>query len=608
MPRVTFNPSGRNVDAPAGEGLLTVAARAGIALRAPCGGRGRCGKCHIVVENAPEADAVEIEAIAPDEIARGVRLACRLTVKGDMVVTVGSESLLYDERILVDGSVGGRPAAPAIVATEFELVEPSLEDNRDDLARLAAAVGRETEHLRGRLHSLRALPGVLRDGGFRGVAVMDSRRLLDVVPPDSAPSVLGAAFDLGTTTLAGALVSLPTGEILATSSRANPQAVHGDDVVSRMDHARGGAEELDGLRRLVAGCFDEMLGEMLDVAGASRDRVYRATVAGNTVMTHLFLGIPPDNIAVAPFAPAVTSAVKAPAAELGLEVSESAVVETLPCVAGYVGGDIVGGMLASNVDLQTGVTLYVDIGTNGEVVMARDGEMWACSVAAGAAFEGARIAQGMRAAAGAIDKVSIDGDDISCTTVSAGSPRGICGTGLIDAAAVMLDSGVLESTGYLADPGSGEGAIAKRLVEHQGQTAFELAEGDAGKVYLTQRDLRELQLAKGAICAGVTILMSEMNVTGSDIDRVLLAGGFGTFVDGLNVLKVGLLPGGIDVSRIEFVGNAAAAGAREVLVSDSHSRRAAEIARAVQYVELSGRADFQMAFAEAMMFPGAGGD
>jgi uncharacterized 2Fe-2S/4Fe-4S cluster protein (DUF4445 family) len=304
--------------------------------------------------------------------------------------------------------------------------------------------------------------------------------------------------------------------------------------------------------------------------------------------------------------------VSAPAAELGLGASASAEAATLPCVAGYVGGDIVGGLVATGVAEMHGVTLYIDIGTNGEVVLARDGELWACSVAAGPAFEGARISQGMRAAAGAVDTVRLGPDGVEVTTIAGGSARGICGTGLIDAAAVMLECGLLDPYGLMCEPGAEPeglpGPLAGRISERGGQSAFLLAgePGDDG-VYLTQRDVRELQLAKGAVAAGVLILLAELGLSADDVDRVLLAGGFGTFVDRQNVLKVGLLPAGIDVGKVEFVGNAAAAGARMALVSESHARRAGELARAVRYVELSGRSDFQAVFADAMLFTGEGG-
>jgi len=333
------------------------------------------------------------------------------------------------------------------------------------------------------------------------------------------------------------------------------------------------------------------------------------------VMTHLFLGVSPENIAVVPFTPAATGAVELPAAAAGISAAGPASVLTLPCVAGYVGGDIVGGMLATGVHELQGVTLYIDVGTNGEVILARDGDLYACSVAAGPAFEGARISQGMRAAAGAIDSVKLEdggGGDLLLTTVGGAPARGICGTGLIDAAAVLLSSGLLDPYGLLAEPGAAPDGVPEplcaRMAERDGKAAFRLAGDGEDGIYLTQKDIRELQLAKGAVAAGVLTLLKDLGLEPGDVDRILLAGGFGTFVDRENVLRVGLLPAGIASDRIEFVGNAAAAGARMALVSESHARRAEEIARAVRYVELSGRADFQMTFADSMLFPSPEGE
>jgi len=610
MPRVTFAPSGRTIEAGDGELLLKVAARAGLPLRSPCGGKGSCGKCAVVVCPAPEPTPHEREALGDEGLALGLRCACQARITEDTEVDVPTEALLYDERILVDTASGGRPAVPAVRVVEFELAEPSLDDPVDDLRRLAAGVAGGAA-LEAPVEVLRRLPAALRENSFRGSAVVAGRSLLAVLPPGSADLVLGAAFDLGTTTLAGALVSMVSGDVLATSSRANPQGAFGDDVITRSDHARKGQAELDELRAKVTSAFDDMLGEMLAALPGAPERgdVYRVSVAGNTVMTHLFLGVSPEHIAVVPFTPAATGGVRLPASEAGIRASGTASVMTLPCVAGYVGGDIVGGMLAAGVHELLGVTLYIDIGTNGEVVLARDGSLYACSVAAGPAFEGARISQGMRAAAGAIDSVKLEGGDVLLSTVGGASACGICGTGLIDTAALLLESGLLDLYGLLAEPGAEPDglpdALRGRMVDHDGKAAFRLSgEGDEA-IHLTQKDVRELQLAKGAVAAGVMTLLGDLDLGPADVDSVLLAGGFGTFVDRENVLRVGLLPSGIDPSCIHFVGNAAAAGARMTLVSESHERRAEEIARAVRYVELSGRTDFQMTFADAMLFPEA---
>jgi uncharacterized 2Fe-2S/4Fe-4S cluster protein (DUF4445 family) len=327
-------------------------------------------------------------------------------------------------------------------------------------------------------------------------------------------------------------------------------------------------------------------------------------------MQHLLLGVTPENIAMSPFAPVFAQMRSIPAAEIGLPAAPGVILTVMPAVSGYVGGDIAAGLLATQLldDPAAGPVLFIDIGTNGEMVLVHEGKATSCSTAAGPAFEGARISRGMRAMSGAIEEVRCDGRDLVCLTIDGAAPRGICGTGLIDAAAELVQAGLMDGTGRLLEPAELPPATPQplRARVRMGEDGPEVLLGANLEVPLTGRDLRELQLAKAAVRAGAETLLAEAKLAALDLSRVLLAGAFGSYIDPANALAIGLLPD-VPVERVAFGGNTSAAGARLALLDRSARERAAELARAVRYLELSGRADFQERFAEAMFYPGARG-
>jgi uncharacterized 2Fe-2S/4Fe-4S cluster protein (DUF4445 family) len=357
-------------------------------------------------------------------------------------------------------------------------------------------------------------------------------------------------------------------------------------------------------------CINEMIATMCRRAGAGIDSVYEVVLTGNTTMNHIILGIDPTSLAQAPYHAVRLESCRRPAHELDLRIRPSGWAYTMANIAGYVGGDTVGLILACGMHEYDGMQLALDIGTNGEIVLGGRDRLMACSAAAGPAFEGARIQHGVRAAEGAIEKVIIRDGEVDLNVIGGGPPRGICGTGVIDALAALLDAGLVESTGRLLPPDDLpediSPALRERVVERHGQACFELAradETDGGEpICLSQRDVRQLQLAKGAIRAGAEIIMSEYGVGPDDVDRVLLAGAFGNFVRPQSVERIGLLPG-LSAEKIEFVGNAAGTGAKMALADKTCRSTAENIAVQTKYVELTGRTDFQAEFAEAMLFP-----
>ena len=546
--KITFLPENTHVHVLPGTTVLEAAGRANIIIETPCGGKGTCGRCRVVISKGAAApNATEKEALSEDDIAGGVRLACQTEITRDMIIDVPAASRFLGQKILAQG-----------VETDYVL-EPSV----------------------------------------------------SVDPGDPAGLLYGVAFDIGTTTIVGALLNLKGDEQITISSRANPQIPLGDDVIARIGHA-GNDGGLGQLQTLVTDCINEMIEEMCGRAGIAVDSVYEVTLVGNTTMNHIILGIDPTPLAHAPYDAVRLESKTSKPEELGIRIRPTGQIYTMANIAGYVGGDTVGVILASGMKDFDGLQLALDIGTNGELVLGGKGRLVACSTAAGPAFEGARIKHGMRAAKGAIEKVIIDGD-VRLNVIGSHKPRGMCGSGVIDAIAALLDLGIIESTGRMLPPDElpdtlSDAVRARVSEDDDGKVCFALAtaeESDAdGPVCLTQRDVREVQLGKGAIAAGTNIILSEYGATVDDLDRVLLAGAFGNFIRARSALRVGLLPA-VPQYKVEFIGNAAGTGSRMVLAGKSCREEAEAIARETEYIELAGRADFQMEFAAAMMFPEA---
>ncbi|MFH0911678.1 MAG: ASKHA domain-containing protein [Planctomycetota bacterium] len=607
MPRITFLPSKISGIVPAGKTLLEAARLAGVPIAATCGGKALCGKCRVrVIGDEIPGDPGHEHALSPAELESGWRLACRVTVERDLVVEVPEAP--PETAILTEfGSVPVEPDNAFQVRT-LELDPPSLTDQASDLDRLTRALGR-TRPLSASLSFLRALPQRLRQERWHVEAVVRGDELLDVGRPRGRMAV-GLAVDVGTTTLAGVLVDLATGENLATAARTNPQALYGEDVLSRIEHASQGPEAVVILQRLVAGAINEIAQECAKAVGLPADRIYEVVAAGNTIMEHLLLGVSPEAVGTSPFVPAWTGAQSLRAVEAGIHLAPEAPLFVMPNVSGYVGGDVVAGLLAHAVREGNKPLLYIDIGTNGEIALWTGGRLYACSTAAGPAFEGARISCGMRAASGAIAHVGLEDGDLRIETLGREAPRGLCGTGLLDAIRVLCELGVVDATGRLLDaaecPTSLPPAVRRRLVRKGPEPALRLSpRGPAGtvEVALTQRDVRELQLAKGAIAAGVHVLLAEAGLSEGDLSKILLAGAFGSFLRPESARRVGLIPRGVPLGRVESVGNGALAGARAALLSRRRRGDAEPLARSIRYLELSGRPDFQELFVEALAFP-----
>jgi len=606
---VTFQPQGKTVHVLEGTRLVEAAARAGIALDLPCGGEGVCGKCRVVVrEGAGRPGPVERDVLTEEELRQGFRLACQSEVLGPTTVEVPPTSLLASyHKILAHGNQTSPIDVDPVVHKQYvELPPPSRGSDEADLVRIERAVG----PLEVDLALLRELPVRLRDLRFRGTAVLAGGTLIDFEPGDTESAGYAAAFDVGTTTLVGSLLDLKTGEELAVNSRLNPQTRFGDDVLTRIQFARDDPQGLPELRQAITQAVDEMIGELTDEAGTGREQIYEATFSGNTTMLELLCGIDPRYLGEVPFVPAAGNRLLVPASELALGIHPRGRAYVLPVIGGFVGGDTVAGILATGLANSERPTLLIDVGTNVEIVLVAEGKLAAAATAAGPAFEGARISQGMRGSTGAIEKVVVDGR-LRTNVIGNVPPVGICGSALIDLAAELLRHQVLTPEGRIRPPDELPAELLpdlrRRVLADDGRLAFLVApenETETGKpILLTQRDVRQLQLASGAIRAGIVILLKRAGLRPADLDAVLIAGGFGNFIRRSNAQQIGLLPGGIEHRRIRYQGNTSLAGARLVAVSREARQLAEQWARRTEHVDLSTDPAFRDAFAEAMIFP-----
>jgi len=598
---VTFQPDGRTVRVAEGTGLLEAAISAGVPIEGICGGKGVCGKCKVKAQGRLSPPTASERRVLGKDLADGFRLACQAKVLGKVVAEVPTASLRRNQRILSGGTARKVPLDPTVRKYPLQVPEPSLRDQRTDFERLRDAVG--DGRIGVDITTLRKLPEVVRGHGFRVTAVVADGTLIAVEGGDTSDRCFGVAFDIGTTTIVGYLMDLGTGEEVEVSAGMNPQVACGDDVISRIGYVMEHGDGLDRLHRNLIEALNEHIADLCRKAGVAPEEIYLICVVGNTCMHHLFLKLDPRNLAATPFVPVISDPLVVPAERLGLDVHPQARVLVLPNIAAYVGADIVGGILATGLWERRNPCLLVDIGTNGEIVLSAGGRIMACSAAAGPAFEGARIRYGMRGAPGAIDRVAI-GTKVVYTTIGGERPRGICGSGLVDAVAEMLRVGVLDPSGRIRSPEEfeGPGNIRKRIVEGENGYDFVLVPSEEGEsIRITQKDVRELQLAKGAIRAGIEVLKNEMGVQDRDLE-ILLAGAFGNYIDRSSALRIGLLPP-VDLERVVPVGNAAGQGAKLALRSKEEFKRAQEITREVSYVELSARPELMEYLAEYMLFP-----
>jgi len=593
---IEFEPVGRRGKCPENESLLDSARRLDVDIVRLCNGVGVCGRCkvQIITGEVSPISPREKEVLTGKEAERNYRLACLTHPLGNVKVHVPPESLTAPQRTQVEGLELDVPPAPSFQSVSVELAPPTIEKQLADETNLMDALNRAGACARSfDLEALRRMPPLLRAENWRARAAIRNGEVIAI--ETASTRWCGMAVDIGTTKIAVYLVDMESGKTLASRGLMNPQISYGEDVVSRISSAIRSVENADKLQALLVEALNETIALLCADAGVDRRGVVDAVIVGNTAIHHLFLKLPVSQLGLAPYVPALRSEIDVKARDLGLEIAAGAYVHLLPNIAGYVGADHVAMILGTRLADAAGVTLAIDIGTNTEICLNKRGEMASVSCASGPAFEGAHIKHGMRAAPGAIEHVSITGGRPAVQTIGGEPPAGICGSGLLDAAAQMLLNGVMDSSGkILPHP--------KVRVREDGMKEFVLAERP-GKddITLSQKDIRELQVAKAAIRLGIRALMEEMGVVKQEIDEVIIAGAFGTFIDVESAIVIGMLPS-LERERFRQVGNAAGTGARLALVSLAERLQAAATASRIRYIELAAISEFNQKFAESSYF------
>ncbi len=658
--KVAFVPDDLSVDVAPGTTLRQAAAMAGIELKSVCGGEGTCGLCLVKVLEGGSAARQLGGNVAPKRRREGYVPACRTLVEGDLTVEVPDFARLAQHRVLVEKIRKGEVLAeeeadvlarygldPLLRRVTLKLDPPTLTENVSDWTRLTAALRREmsaagagSATIGGDLALLQKLPAALRRGdwevtlwlrgwedalasapgaggtggpgtgagggaghGGNGSAastfsdVPAKVTVVDVAPGRVDRPNLGLAVDIGTTSVVTHLVDLDRGATVAARGTFNHQARYGDDVITRIIHA---AEAPDGLAQL-QGAVTESINELVDglclACGVMSTDIRAVVAAGNTTMEHLFLGIPPDYIRLEPYIPAAVEFPIVPAGQLGLRVNPAAPVRCVPSVASYVGGDITAGVLVTGVADRDEVTLFIDIGTNGEMVLGNREWMVACACSAGPCFEGGGITHGMRAVPGAIERLEIGPDyEVSLETVGGGEPKGICGSGLVDALAKLREAGVIDRAGKF------QPVPSPRYRSGPDGPEFVLYRGASGDIVITEADVKNLIRAKGAVYAGIRSLLGAVDLGLGDIQRIYIAGGFGNYLNVRDAVRIGMLPD-VDVSRYRFVGNTSVKGARAALLSRRAFEATRELASRMTYLELSAGRGFMDEFVSALFLP-----
>jgi len=581
-----------------------------------CGGLGKCGKCKVKVLSSTDSPSkVEKELLDKEELKQGIRLACRTKVNHDLVISTGERDAEAEHfQILTTSHILKTSHLPLLcldplVDKRLIIQPPNLQsEGLSELDRIKLVMGPEYQDLQAPLYCLRTLPDMLRRTRFRGAAVLHDNCLMAWQNREELHRHYGLIFDLGTSTLVGKLISLRDGSEVAVASCLNSQSRHGTNVISRIQYAKENPKGLETLHRLLIKDLNQITTRLLKTGGLNPNDIFVAVAAGNTTMQHFLLTLNPSGIAEAPFSPVLTDGLIVKAADVGLELHPESLFYVMPAKSGYIGGDLIGVILASGAaEQEDEIILGLDLGTNGEIFLGNGKRLLTCSAAAGPALEGARILHGMIARSGAIEAANLESGDLHYQVIGNINPKGICGSGLVSLVAVLVQCGIIDREGLICLPQArAVKGLGSRVIKRSGVYSFLVASADESDghkpIYLTQKDVRELQLAKGAVAAGIRTLMDEMGIGTGDIHRVYLAGALGNYVNHYSAMRIGLLPR-IDPEIVTSLGNAASTGASMVLLSKAYWQMANHLADFIEHVELSSRLDFNQYFIEHMDFP-----
>lgn len=581
-----------------GENLLQLLRKHQVDIQNPCGGNGTCGKCKVrLTEGYTTPTESEKKHLTEAEMTSCVRLACSISLAGALTIEIlGNAEKMA---VMTAGEEKEVDLKPAVEKRLLKLAPPALEDQREDWKRVREALGTKQPT---DLKLLRKLPRVLREKNYEVTAVLYEKELQNIEAGDTTQRLYGAAVDIGTTTIAVYLIDLQTGKMIDVTSEVNKQRAYGADVISRINYTMENREGTEVLHKQITGQLKAMLEALCSRNKLQSEEIYHMTVVGNTTMIHLLLGLTSEHISKAPYIPVLTEEFSIEGEELGLNIGGT--VSVIPGVASYVGSDITAGILSCDMDTSEGYVLLLDLGTNGEIALGNKNQILTCSTAAGPAFEGANIRCGIGGVKGAISAVDFTKDPVY-ETIGGTNPCGICGSGVLDMVAQLIKYEIVDITGRMVDADEVElpEALSRKLIEVEEMKTFLLQEGAADRepIFFTQKDVREVQLAKAAVAAGIKILIKEAGISMEDIEKVCIAGGFGNYMNIQSALEIGLLPKDLS-EKIVSIGNAAGTGARLSLLSNCLRERLNGFTSKIQYIELSSREDFQEYFIDGMMF------
>ena len=593
--QVSFLPSGKKVTFQKAISLREAIIKAKIDFSFPCGGNGLCGKCKVKVKGNTNPPSLKEKETIPEWLEKGYRLACQTILYGNAEVEIPVSSLISTLRILTEGSEEKFKVEPFVQKIYLSLPPPTLKDQISDVARIKRELRKKGfDQLKIDLRLIKKVPFILRNSQFKTTVVLNNKEIISLEEGDTRGKNFGLAFDVGTTTVVGSLIDLDTGNRIATKAILNPQTIYGDDVISRVSYLQNNSKGLLNLQRKIVGGINEIVDYLVNSTGVKRKNIYEITLVGNTVMQHLLSGVNPLNLALYPYVPVTQDPINLKSYRLGIKINPLANIYVFPNIAAFVGGDTVGVILATEMHkINNKTKLAIDIGTNGEIVLSHEGKLVAASTAAGPAFEGSRISHGMWAQDGAIEKVRLKDGEVIIDVIGGGRPTGICGSGLIDSISEFYKEGIIDRSGRIKPVKEQSRLWRNRIVEDEEGGRFILWEdGEKSSIFISQKDIREFQLAKAAIYTGIKILLDKLEVKRENVEEVLIAGAFGNYINLESAYNVGLLPK-FPNSKVKNVGNAAILGAIKALISRKSRQEAEEIPHLVHYVELAATTNFQ---------------
>jgi uncharacterized 2Fe-2S/4Fe-4S cluster protein (DUF4445 family) len=598
VPAVRVLPDNLTLKVDIDEDLLSAFRASGLQVESICNGRGTCGKCLIKVLSGSVSKPTDREREWQLLVGQEARLACQTRALDDAAVFLPQTSRTSEAQILMAGKTIEAKLSPLVEVRSVAVSAPTLSDQIPDVDRLL----KQAEATSYDPALLGRIPTILRTSNWQVRAVVREGRLVDLFSPNATRRALGVAADIGTTTVVVYVFDLATGKLLDVKADYNAQIKYGEDVVTRMSYTINDESNLAKMQGAIVETLNGLVAAALSSIGASPADIYDMVVAGNSVMTSFLIGADPSAISKAPYIPPFLNSVRVNLCSLGLSGNPACELRSLPLISGYVGGDVVADVLVSGMHRRNSTSLLIDLGTNGEVVIGSSQGMLTASCAAGPALEGYGITQGMRAMSGAIESVAMDRDtgEVFYRTITGAKPRGICGSGVVDSIVAMLAAGVLETSGRISV------GTSDRVVEYGRENAFVIVNGkdsaDGRDIVLTQGDIRRFQLAKAAIYAATSILMSKMKVGVEDIGRLYVAGAFGNYISPVNAMIVGLLPE-MSSDRITQIGNGSGMGACGLLMDKGMWKDAELISRIAQPVELNLVTGFQKEYVDATFLP-----